>query len=156
MLSQKDMLFVSSLRKSARKNLTKISKELSIPVSTLFEKLKKLESALIVKHTAILDFNKLGYTTRAKMLLKVGKKDREKVREMLSKSEHVNSVYKITNGYDFLVEGIFRSLKELEAFSENLEERFQITKKNVYFIIDDIKREKFLSDVELTKLMKQE
>lgn len=152
MLSKKDLLFVSSLRQSARKNLTKISKELSIPVSTLFEKLKKLENALIVKHTAILDFNKLGYTTRAKILLKVGKKDRDKVREMLAKSEHVNSVYKITNGYDFLVEGVFKSLKELENFSESLEEKYSITKKNVYFIIDDIKREKFLSDMELQKL----
>ncbi|MFW5990903.1 MAG: Lrp/AsnC ligand binding domain-containing protein [Candidatus Nanoarchaeia archaeon] len=155
MISDKELLFVSSLRKSARKTLTKISKELNIPVSTLFEKLKKLEKALIVKHTAILDFNKLGYTTRAKILLKVSKKDREKLREMLSKSEYVNSLYKITNGFDFLVEGIFKSLQQMENFIEELEDRFQITKKNVYFVIDDVKREKFLSDVELTKMMQK-
>ncbi|MFW6449677.1 MAG: Lrp/AsnC ligand binding domain-containing protein [Nanoarchaeota archaeon] len=155
MISDKELLFVSSLRKSARKTLTKISKELNIPVSTLFEKLKKLEKALIVKHTAILDFNKLGYTTRAKILLKVSKKDREKLREMLSKSEYVNSLYKITNGFDFLVEGIFESLQQMENFIEELEDRFQITKKNLYFVIDDVKREKFLSDVELTKMMQK-
>ncbi|MGM5482130.1 MAG: Lrp/AsnC ligand binding domain-containing protein [Nanobdellota archaeon] len=156
MISKKELLFVSSLRKSARKNLTKISKELSIPVSTLFEKLKKLEKALIVKHTALLDFNKLGYTTRAKILLKVNKKDKDTIKEALTKSEHVNSIYKITNGYDYLVEGIFKSLKELEEFSEKLEERFSITKKNVFFVIDDIKRENFLSNVELTKLTTDE
>lgn len=149
MLSKKDALIVSQLRASARKNLTAISKETRIPVSTLFDKLKKLEKICILKHTSLLDFNVLGYSTRANIMLKSGKKDKEALAEYLSKNESVNSVFKITNGYDFMVEGIFKTIKELEIFLDALDERFSISKKQVYYIIDELKREEFMANSNL-------
>ncbi|MFW6013575.1 MAG: Lrp/AsnC family transcriptional regulator [Candidatus Nanoarchaeia archaeon] len=146
MLSRKELLFLSCLRQSARKNLTTISREVGMPVSTLFERLKKFEKSQIIKHTSLLDFNELGYTTRAKMLVGTKKKDRDALRNFLSKSEFVNSVFKITNGYDFMVEVIFRSMSEMEMFIEQMEEKFSITKNVSYYVIEDIEREKFLTE----------
>lgn len=146
MLSRKELLFLSCLRRSARKNLTTIAREVGIPVSTLFERLRRLESSHIMRHTTLLNFDALGYGTRAKLLIGVRKKDKEALRNFLSRSGYVNSVFKITNGYDFMVEAVFSSMGEVEQFWENMEDKFSITRKSVHFIIEDVEREKFLSD----------
>ena len=38
-----------------------MSKRLKIPISTIYDKLKKYDGNIIKKHTAILDFEKLGF-----------------------------------------------------------------------------------------------
>ena len=153
MFSKKDFLILSYLRQNARITLTNLSKKTRIPISTLFDKLKLHEKRFIIKHTSLFDFGKLGYNTKANVVLRVDKKQRDALKEYLSRSQHVNSVYRITNGYDFLVEGVFRSIKEQEEFIEKIEERFDIKDKKSFFVIDDIKREEFLSKHDLLPIM---
>jgi hypothetical protein len=69
------------------------------------------------------------------------------------KSLNVNSVYKINNGFHFLAECIFRDVKELEEFVDQIDERFSVRSKEVHYIIDDIKRESFLSQPDLIDLV---
>jgi hypothetical protein len=45
-----------------------------------------------------------------------------------------------------MIEGIFKHIKDLEDFMEILEEKFPIKSKQVFYIIDDIKREEFMAD----------
>lgn len=149
---EKELMIMSLLRENARETLTKMSKRSKIPISTIYEKIKIHENDVIKKHTCILDFAKLGFNTRAALSIKVPKSKKERLRDYLSKHPNINSVYKINNGYDFWVECIFQSIKDLEDFGENLETDFGI-KKDVYYIIDDIKRESFLSDPDLLKMM---
>ena len=152
MLSKKDMKIIAHLRKDARMSLTTMSRKTSIPVSTIFDRLKACEEGVIQKHTSLLDFAKLGFDARANITLRVDKDKREDLKQFLMKNESVNSVYKINNGYDFLIEGVFRNIKDLEVFLELLEERFGVTEKQVYYIIEDVKRESFMSDAELLPL----
>ncbi|MFC1769320.1 hypothetical protein ACFLZX_06180, partial [Nanoarchaeota archaeon] len=76
----------------------------------------------------------------------VQKEKRILLADFLIKHNNVNSAFKINNGYDFHIECMFRNLKELEEFNENLEEKFNIKDKKVFFLIEDIKRETFLED----------
>lgn len=147
-LNKRDITIISYLRKNARKNLTTLSKETGIPVSTIFDRIRSHENGIIKKHTAIIDFSKLGYTTRVNIMLKIRKDQREQMKEYLRKQENINSVFKINNNYDFLVEGIFRNIKELEEFLERTDERFDVEAKNIYYIVDEIKKEDFMSDPE--------
>ncbi|MFO7711266.1 MAG: Lrp/AsnC family transcriptional regulator, partial [Candidatus Woesearchaeota archaeon] len=137
---------LAHFRRNARETLTKISRKTSIPVSTIFDRLKEFENGIIRKHTALIDFNKLGYVTRANITLKFDKADRQKAAEYLHTHMNVNSLYKITNGFDYMAEVIFKNLFELEQFREDLEERFNLHKIDMHFIIDDIKREEFMAD----------
>jgi len=152
-IKRKDLLIMSHLRNNARKNLTCISKETRIPISTLFNRLKNFESHFIKKHTAILDFSKLGYGAVAKIMIKVKKNHKIELASYLQKNPNINSLVKITNGYDFFVEGVFESIFELEDFLESIEDKFKIIKKNVYYVIEDIKREEFLADHQLVNIM---
>jgi DNA-binding Lrp family transcriptional regulator len=151
-MDKKEALIISSLRENARESLTKISKRTSIPISTLFEKIKVYEEDYIDRHTSLLNFTKLGFNTRVAIMIKVSNEQREMLKEHLNLSKCVNSVFKINNNYDFIVEGIFHDIKEVDEFIERLEKTFKILDKEVYHIVEDVKREDFMSSPEYVKL----
>lgn len=146
MLKKKDLVFLAYLRNNARENLTTISRKTSIPVSTLFDRLQVQKGSLIKRHTTLVDFEKMGYSCRAKVVLSVDKKDKEAVKRFLLSHRNVNSMYKINNGYDYMVEVIFNHMKEMELFLDSLDDRFKINDKRTYYVIDEIRRESFMSD----------
>ena len=130
----KDLKIISYLRQDARMSLTKMSKQTQIPVSTLFDRLRANEEDLIIKHTSLLDFSKLGFNTRANITFKVDRDHKESLKEFLAKHQSINSVYRINNGFDFMVEGIFKDLRELEGFIDDTEHKFKILDKKSFFI----------------------
>ena len=146
MLSKKDFLLMSFLRKNSRQRLTKMSKQTKVPVSTIYDKLKVFEKGIIQKHTSLIDFSKLGFNARANIMLKVKRENREELKKDLMQCNNINTVYKINTGFDFMVEGVFRNIKDMEDFLEKLDDRFEIKERKVFYIIEDLKREGFLSD----------
>lgn len=145
-MKEKDRLLISYFRQNARTPLTKVSRKTGIPVSTIFDKLRNFEENLIVKHTSLIDVTKLGFFTRAHVFLKINPQEREKLSLYLKKQENVNNIFRVNNGYDILIEGIFSTVKDLENFLEEMQGKFPSCEKNVFFIIEDIVREKFMSD----------
>ena len=151
-LDKKEMVILANLRENGRETLTNISKKTTIPISTIFEKLRTYENYIIKRHTCLLDFTQLGYNTRASILLRVARDDRETIRKFLHLHKSINSFSKVNNGYDFLLEVIFREVKDVEEFVEHLETTYKIEGKEIHYIIDDIKREDFLSHPDYVQL----
>jgi len=145
-MNQKDFQILAHLRQDARMPLTTMSRKTNIPVSTIFDRLKDTENNLIVKHTCLLDFNKLGYSVRANITFKADRDDKEALKEFLLKNSCVNSLYKINNGFDYMVECVFRQIKDMDQFLDEVEKKFRIQDKQSFFIIEDLKREEFMSD----------
>ncbi len=154
-MKQKDMLIMSYMRQDSRAPLTSVSRKTGIPVSTIFDRLKLGAAGLIQRNTALIDFAMLGFSTRAQVLIKVGKHDKEKVQTYLSKSFQVNNLYKVNNGYDFLVECICKDMKDMEAFLDQLEQKFVIKTKEVHYVVEDLCREAFLADPQTLGLILQ-
>jgi DNA-binding Lrp family transcriptional regulator len=152
MMSTKDMVVMAHLRNNARETLTRMSRLTKIPISTLYDKLKQHEKGLIQKHTCLVDFAKLGFNTKVNILIKVDRDLREEVKNFLIKDFNVNSVYKINSGYDFMIEGIFKHIKDMEDFLERLDERFKLRERQVFYVIEDIKREGFMSDPQTVRI----
>ena|SRR3989344_8201269 len=152
-MNKKDFIVMAHLRRNARETLTRMSRKTNIPISTIYDKLKMHEGSTITKHTCLIDFNHLGFSTRANVMLKVDRTEREKLLASLMNNLHINSIYKISNGYDFLIETVFRNVKDLEDFLDALEMKFRLKDKQVYYVIEDLKRESFLSDPETIDLI---
>lgn len=148
-MKQSDLLIISNLRINARESLTSMSKKTRIPVSTIFDKLRENINGVIKRPTILIDFQKLGYPTVSTILIKVNKDHRDILREHLKKSFNVNSVYKVNNGYDFIVEVVFKNMQEQESFIEKLEESFNILDLKTFFIIEELKKEEFFSNPKL-------
>ncbi|MBC8501083.1 MAG: Lrp/AsnC family transcriptional regulator [Nanoarchaeota archaeon] len=155
-MDKKDMVFLAHLRNNARETLTFISRKTGIPISTLYDRLKAQEHDIITKHTALIDFSKLGYMCKANITIKVNIEDRDTVKDYLLCQNNVNSLFKINNGYDFLIEGIFKHVKDMEDFMEKFEKKFKVLDKSVYYIIEDVKREAFMSDPEVVNILQKQ
>ncbi len=147
-VTYKDVLILSELRKNARERLTRISKNTGIPVSTIFDRIRLHDGDLITRHTTLLNFQRLNFMTRANIILRVDKKERNELREYFIQHRSVNTAYKINNGFDFMIDVVFKNLKELEEFLDVLDNNYSIIEKQVYYIIEDLKVETFLSDKE--------
>ena len=144
-MDKKEFNLVVQLRKDARRNLSQIGRIISMPVSTVHDRMKRIKDSVIKKYTCILDFRRLGFNTRAHLVLRLSKKEgRHELKEYMLKHQNINSLYKINNGYDFLAELVFRDLSELDSFVENLEERFKIREKKIYYIIGKFNRASLL------------
>jgi DNA-binding Lrp family transcriptional regulator len=151
-LKKEDKLVLSYLRTNSRIPLTRLSKHTGIPISTLHDRLSMKFPKCIQRYTTLLQFNTLGYNARAILILKVGRQDRVQIRNYFEKQRFVNSIYRINNGLDFLVEVVFKNMAQLEHFLEILDDLFALEYKEVFYIIKDIKRESFLSDPNMVKL----
>ncbi|HOI18684.1 MAG TPA: Lrp/AsnC family transcriptional regulator [Candidatus Woesearchaeota archaeon] len=153
-LPKKDIMLLCQLRKNSREPLTTMSRDTAIPVSTLYDRLRHFEkNNIIKKSTILLDFSFLGYEIRVTVAMKTIKESKEELLTYLKKHQNVNNLYKINNGYDFFAEGVFKSVTEAEKFIDDLETKFEFKNIDVHYIIDDLKREGFLSDKNLISIL---
>ncbi|MBW2983959.1 Lrp/AsnC family transcriptional regulator [Candidatus Woesearchaeota archaeon] len=150
MLKEKDMEILSHLRNNARKKVTEISKKVKMPVTTIYDRLKTHDKKGIVKkHVALLDFSKLGYHATALVALKVANEKKKELQDYLSKHKNVNSLYRVNFDHDFLAEVIFEDVSKLQEFVDLLGFKFGVENPRIFNIINEIHKEKFLTNLEL-------
>jgi DNA-binding Lrp family transcriptional regulator len=151
-LGQREMIILSQFRRNARQTLTELSRTTNIPVSTIYDKLKVYESSIIKRYTALVDFSKLGYDIRVNISIKAEPCAKKQLTNFIINNLNVNSVYRINSGYDFMVEALFRDMKEMQVFLDELD-RIGVKERNEYFISEDLKREAFLAKPEYIDLI---
>ena len=144
-LGKRDTALLHALRINARLSLTKMSRLTKIPISTLFDKIKVHEKNIILKHTSIIDFSKIGYDTRVQFLIRAPSMIKEQLKSHLSSLDEVNTVFGISNGFDFLVEGIFEKVTDAHNFKNELQRNFSEIECHTHFIVEDVKREGFFA-----------
>lgn len=127
MLDPKDFQIISCLRKNSRMHLTDIARKTSLPVSTVADRVKRL-NRFVLKYTSLTDFSLLDHPIRIWFVLSAKP----------ALSSCLNSVYRLRNG--FLVEGVFKNYNEAFDFSEKLGARL----KKQFVVVEDIVREGFL------------
>ncbi len=139
-MKEKEVELLRHLRQNSRKPLSKISKETSIPTSTLFELLKKLENTVITKHTSLIDYSKLGYNLKINFAIKTQQK--QQLKQFLMTHKNVNSLFSSINDHDFYVECIFKDLMQVIEFREQLEQ-YNVKDIQETHIVEEIKKEGF-------------
>lgn len=129
---------IKQLRNDARKSIAAISRETNTPVSTVYDRIKKLEKC-IIKHTSLIDFSKLNHHVHIHLYLKG--KEPGKLFEFLNSSKCLNNLRRV-EGYDFLAECIFPDMRGMHDFYEELDGYIE-SKKEIH-IIEPLKQEAFL------------
>jgi Lrp/AsnC family transcriptional regulator, regulator for asnA, asnC and gidA len=144
-LKEKDLKLLQALRTNGRMPLTELSKRTKIPISTIFERLRKHKIDIIQKSTILLDFKKLGFNVRVHFICRVDKNRKEHLQEHLEKTPNINRLYRINNGFNYLCEAIFEDMQRAEQFMESLHEEYHVKKIESFYILDVIKEEGFFT-----------
>ena len=151
MLKKKDLLILSHLRRNARDSLVNIAKNTNTPVSTVYDKLRGFETTVIKKHSALIDFPKMGFSIRTVMLL--NSINPSKVVTFIGSNNNINSAYAVDGSNDFWIDCVFMNMGEMQAFLDKLA-IIGVSKKEVNFVTNELKRESFLDNQKyLNKLM---
>ena len=141
-----DERIISHLRKNSRTSLVNIAKSLEMPVSTVYDKINRMQrDKLIKKHTTLIDFQKLGFNHQIKFVLKVNRLQKNDFLLFLQNHSNVNSIYEINSDFDFLIETFHKDIKEYLAFVEKIKEIFDIYQFQEFQIINEVEREKLLT-----------
>ena len=112
-LERRDLAIITRLRENARQRLTNISRRTHIPVTTIYDNLKRYEKWFIKKHTCLIDFEKLGFNARAKVALKTNGSKTDLL-DYLQNHPNVNSLYRTSSEFDVLAEIIFQELRDVD------------------------------------------
>ena len=144
-MKKTDIKVLVNLRTDGRTPLTELSRKTNLPVSTIHDRLRKNIQSGLIKPTILFNFDKLGFDTRAHILLSVEPAEKEKLLAHLKEHPNVNSLFRINNGWNVVIECIFKNMTESENFVEKLEQEFQIKQKEVHYVLEELKREGFLT-----------
>jgi DNA-binding Lrp family transcriptional regulator len=143
---EKEKVVLSYLRKNARKSVAGIASESGITSASVMSIQKRLENSIIKKYVSLLDFQKLGYNVSINIALKLGGTiaDKDRLVSFLQSHRNVNSIFRVGADYDYYAETIFSDIKGLYDFLDELS-AFNIQKLDEHHIIEELKKEEFLS-----------
>ncbi len=133
-----DKVLLNKLRQNSRTSLMRLSRETGFPVSTIYDKIKKMEQGLIKRYTAIIDFEKLGYKIHLIFMLKTD--DTAELIDDLITCPYVNTILKTNYDYNLLLECFFRNAREMNSFVHKIN-HINIKGKKMFYVLNDIKRE---------------
>lgn len=143
-MKQKDKEIIQHLRTGKRLNISKIARQLNLPISTVNDKIKRIEARYVIKRSSLLDYAKLGYLAHAKLAVKIDPDKKDEFIEFLKQQDCVNSIYHINSSFDFLVEVVCKNLVELKEWVNNIEKKFEVG-LTLFNILKTEVKEEFLS-----------
>ena len=133
-----DLLVLSELRRNARQSITLISRRTGLSVSTIINKIEKL-NPFVKKYSALIDFSKIGFNIHILFLIKA-----EKSLKPLLENPFVNNAYKINDSYNYYIEAVFKSIKDYDDFKKELLNHSSKFKE--LFVVEEFEREGFLGN----------
>jgi DNA-binding Lrp family transcriptional regulator len=140
-MKAKKIKVLNELRRNSRASLTEIAHYTSIPLSTVYKILNKLETrGIINRHYAVIDFSKLNYPFRVALLVKA--KDRIELEKYLIGLENLNNMNKLSGDYDYYAELFFRDLSEYQEFEYKIKGLKSVQKAKLNFL-SEIFEERF-------------
>jgi DNA-binding Lrp family transcriptional regulator len=149
LVDQSDLKILEYLRRNSRETMTRMSKETRIPISSVFDRLKRLEAiGVIHRYTSLLDMAKIGIRVRVVVLLKTPDAMKQSIEQWLKETSHVNTLVRINGDWDFMAEGLFNNIHALEVFTEKLRDEFKGAQCSVQYILEDLKREGFVPELQ--------
>ena len=141
MIKSKDKNIINQLRENARSNLSHISKKTGVPISTIHDRMKLIDRH-ILKHSSLLNFSTFGLI-QATLLIKLEQDQKRDFQTFLKDHSNINSAYRVDNMFDFVVEGIFKEMKNLHEFVDSIENRFKVKEKQLFHVVSTIKKEDY-------------
>jgi Lrp/AsnC family transcriptional regulator for asnA, asnC and gidA len=116
---------IKQIRHGKRASMSSIARILNEPISTISDRIKKVEEKYVVKRSSIIDFEKAGYYANSIFIIKVTPRNKDELFQFLKDENIVNSLFCTNSGYDFVVEAIFENQLKSKNWQAIVSERFE-------------------------------
>jgi len=144
-MDSSDLKILSAVRKNGRETLTKISRVPGIPISMVFDRLKRMEAVIIKRYSCSVDWERLGLKRRVLLLIRMPERLREQALARLANSHHINNLWRLDDKCGLAAEAMFLDLRQEERFIEALKKDFEEIDVSTHEMVDSPKWEGFLT-----------
>lgn len=140
-----DIKILSCLSNNSRMNASEIASKVSLSVSAVIERIKKLETnGVIKKYTLILDNSALGKDVSAMMFVNMeNPRYNASFENMVKTHSHITECYYIAGDYDYLLKIITTNTSSLEKVLNDIKGVLGVSKTRTMIILSTIKQDCF-------------
>jgi DNA-binding Lrp family transcriptional regulator len=134
---------IEKLNENARKSYREIARELKVSLSTISNRIKKMEDEKVIeRYIPLINQEKIGYDLTAVINVKISHGKLIEVQEKISRDKHVISVYDITGDWDSLIIANFKDRRDLNGFIKGVLAIDYVEKTNTQIVLNIVKNEK--------------
>jgi DNA-binding Lrp family transcriptional regulator len=138
-----DYNIILSLNANGRKSFRHIAKELKVSLSTISNRIKRLEEeGIIERYIPVINRQRIGYDLTAVINFKLTHGKLIEVQEKISKDNHVSAVYDITGDWDSLIVAHFKDRQDLNKFIKRILSMDFVERTNTQLVLNIVKDEK--------------
>ena len=143
LLDELDVAILRRLNTDARKSFRDIARELRVSISTVSNRVKRLEhEGIVLGYIPVLDEKKLGYDVLAVIGIRISKGKLLEVQRKIGREDKVVDVYDVTGEYDSVIIARFKNTKELDAFIKRLVAMENVERTYTQVVLNVVKQEK--------------
>lgn len=139
-----DYRILECLKKNARMTTSEIGKSISMSVSAVSERIKRLEnSGVISQYTTILNRNKVGQDVKAFIMLRIENPEyySNSVEDMMRREPHILEAHMLAGDYDYMLKVVARSTQALEQLIYAIKSTKGIQYTKTMIVLSSLKEE---------------
>ncbi len=138
-----DSKILTTLNSNARKSFRQIAKQHNVSLSTISNRLNRLEDKGIIEgYIPVINREKIGYDITAVINIKITHGKLIEIQELISKDAHVSAVYDITGDWDSLLIAHFKDRRDLNIFIKKILSIEYVERSNTQLVLNIVKDEK--------------
>ena len=136
-----DYQILNILKKNARQKASDISKEIHLSVSTVIERIRKLESAGIIEsYTVITNEHKIGNDLTALMEVSLDHpRFNDSFMEKVMEHPNIISCYYLTGEFDYMIKISCQSSEHLEQIHKWIKDLNGVRSTKTHFVLRTVK-----------------
>ena len=143
-MNKDDLEILRLMRIGKRLSISGIARSLNIPISTVSDKIRRIEEKYVTKRASLINYPRLGFFANSGIAIKAARQKRSGLLEFLKQERCVNSICHINNGFDFLIDCVWRDAIERKEWICSLCSRFNV-ELQIFNVIKTEEREMFIT-----------
>lgn len=141
-IDQLDLRILRQLLVNGRLSMRQLAAELRVSTTTVASRVSRLEKENIIRgHSAILDFQKLGYDLTVITEISVSKGKLLEMEKEIAGLPNVCAVYDVTGEIDGVVVAKLRNREELSRFTKGLLAMPFVERTNTHVVLTTVKED---------------